>query len=311
MSCAEIVASAIGTACARAALAGNPSDGYGGAVLAFTLAERHARVLARQTSHPAIEPAADIVAATLRRFARDYGGPDARALDLQWQTDIPRGVGLGGSSAIVIATLRAVCKLHGVRIEPSDLAVIALAVETEELGIAAGLQDRVAQAHEGVVFMDFDGRSSLRGGHGHYELLDAGALPPLLIAWRPGAAKDSGGVHAPLRERFARGEAAVIAAMSELGELAREARDAALTGDGSTLAHCADRSFEARRRILELDPRDVRMIECARACGAGANYTGSGGAIVAVCADEDQRTHAAATLADLGAEVLLPTIGGI
>jgi len=33
---------------------------------------------------------------------------------------------------------------------------LALAVETEDLGIAAGLQDRVAQAYQGLVFMDFE-----------------------------------------------------------------------------------------------------------------------------------------------------------
>jgi shikimate kinase len=43
--------------------------------------------------------------------------------------------------------------------------------------------------------------------------------------------------------------------------------------------------------MLELDPRCVEMIETARAAGACANYTGSGGAIVAVCRDEQHRAE--------------------
>ena len=38
----------------------------------------------------------------------------------------------------------------------------------------------------------------------------------------------------------------------------------------------------ARARLVELDPRHLRMVELARELGAAANYAGSGGAIVGV-----------------------------
>ena len=154
------------------------------------------------------------------------------------------------------------------------------------MGIAAGLQDRVAQAFGGLMFMEFDPAA----GPDRYQRLDSALLPPLVVAWRAGAAGDSSAVHAPLRDRHARGEPAVVESMAELGDLARCARDALLAGDRPQLfARCVDRSFDARRRMLELDPRHVEMIACARTAGASANYTGSGGAIVAVCADEVAR----------------------
>ena len=62
---------------------------------------------------------------------------------MRWRTSIPRGVGLGGSSAIVIAVLRALCALHGTELDPARMAELALAIETEDLAIAAGPQDRV------------------------------------------------------------------------------------------------------------------------------------------------------------------------
>ena len=43
------------------------------------------------------------------------------------------------------------------------------AVENVELKIAAGLQDRVAQAYEAPVFMDFSKEFMDRQGYGHYE----------------------------------------------------------------------------------------------------------------------------------------------
>jgi glucuronokinase len=305
MLCAERVGR--GTAFARAALAGNPSDGYGGAVLAFTFAERHAQATAMHAAEPSIEQPVELVGATVRRFANEFE-PSALRTAVAWSTDIPRGVGLGGSSAIVIATLRALCDLHRVAMTPRALAGLALAVETEELGIAAGLQDRVAQTHGGLTFMDFGPGCTGADGHGSYERLEPAGLPPLLIAWCSGAAKDSTTVHAPLRERFARGEPHVLDGMAQLGDVAREARAAVLAGDAGALARCADRSFDARRRMLALHPRHLELIECARGAGAAANYTGSGGAIVAVCSDERQRRRALSDLTCLGAEVVIPTI---
>jgi glucuronokinase len=294
-----------GQALARAGLVGNPSDGYGGAVLAVTVPSLGARASARRAPGRAIDPRSELVGATLDRFAREFERPSAAGeTAIEWSSTIPRGVGLGGSSAIVIAVLRALCGLYGVELAATELAELALAVEVEGLGIVAGLQDRVVQAYGGLMFMDFDPAA----GPDRYEQLDPAQLPPVLVAWRADAGGESHAVHAPLRERHARGEAAVVAALDELGALARRGRDALLAGERLELARCVDSSFEQRRRMLSLDPRHVEMVECARFCGASANYAGSGGAIVAVCAGDAQRAHVAAELQALGCDVLAVTV---
>src|SRR5205807_342590 len=159
-----------GRAYARAALAGNPSDGFGGATLAVTVPDYCAEVEVSPADCDAVEPGSPLVAAALRRFVRETGNGVAK--HLRWRTSIPREVGLGGSSAIVIAALRALCAMHELDIAPGTLAELALAVEVEELGIHAGPQDRFAQAHEGLTFMDFAGDPP------SVERLDTALLPP-------------------------------------------------------------------------------------------------------------------------------------
>ncbi len=278
-----------GRAPARAALAGNPSDGYGGAVLAVAIDRFTAAAEARATQQAATEPPSPLVTATARRFAREF---DSRAQNtsIRWETSIPRSVGLGGSSAIVIAASRALSGLLSVHLTPDRLAAFALAVETEELGVAAGLQDRVAQAYGGLTFMDF---TSMR-----FEPLDPSRLPPLVLAWRTDAAADSGPIHDGLRTRFGRGDATVTEGMRALAQVAREARTALVRQDIGAFAGCADASFDARQRMLRLDPRHVAMIHAARELGAGANYAGSGGAIVAVCRDAGHRAEVLGALGD-------------
>jgi glucuronokinase len=287
---------AVGEAHARAALAGNPSDGYGGAVLAVTLPAFGARAEIGTADQLRVDPPSELVRATVQRFARTAGAPGAEAAAVTWSTTIPRRVGMGGSSAIVIAVLRALCARHGTDLDRSALAELALAVEVEELGIAAGLQDRVAQSYGGLVFMDFDPRS------GAYVTLDQALLPPLLIAWRLESGGLSGAVHSPLRERYEGGEPSVRDGMSELGALARRARRALVAGDRDEFARCVDASFDQRRQMIALDPRHVEMVACARGAGAGVNYAGSGGAVVAVCRDDGHRRQVAQALERLGCD---------
>jgi glucuronokinase len=291
-----------GAALARAALAGNPSDGYGGAVLAVTVPAWTAEADALRARELRVEPANALVEATVRRFARELE-PDVVRTAVRWSTSVPQRVGLGSSSALVIAVLRALCRLHDVELPRSELAELALAVETEELGIVAGLQDRVAQAYEGLTFMDF-GQAASGGSTERYEQLDAQLLPPLLIAWRIDAAADSGDVHALLTRRHRRGDIDVEEAMAALAAAARGARDALVSGHLDAFRSYVDQTFEVRRRLLALDPRCVEMVEVARSHRAGANYTGSGGAIVAVCRNQLHAGEVREALARIGCRVV-------
>jgi glucuronokinase len=302
------MAAASGRALARAALAGNPSDAYGGATLAVVVPEFGAEVRIETVAKAegagiSVEPANRLVAASIARLVRDHGGGEgdvgrAAGLAATWTTSIPREVGLGGSSALVIATLRALAELFGVTFSSAQLAALALAIERDELGIAAGPQDRVAQAFGGLTFMDFDLVHATGEELGRYELLDPGLLPPLYLAYRADAHDQSGAIHGDLRERFDSGDPEIRGAMSELAGHARGARDALLAGDRERFDACVDASFDVRRRIVELDTRHLELVELARALGASANYTGSGGAVVGACRDDDHRRAVVAGLSD-------------
>jgi glucuronokinase len=294
-----------GVAFARAALAGNPSDGYGGAVLALTLPARRATARAWRPDtgspvDPLVDPPSELVTVTVARFTSELAPAAGDATAVSWETTIPQAVGLGGSSAIVIAVLRALSCLWSVTLEPLAMAELALRIEVDDLGIAAGLQDRIAQTHHGLTFMDFG-----TPGPATVHELDACRLPPLLVAWRPESGGHSGEVHAPLRDRHADGEPVVLEAMRSLMRAAHDAERAIGNGDHAALCTAVDASFDARQSMLALDPRHVEMIESARAAGAAANYAGSGGAIVAVCADEAQRARVRVALARISCETLV------
>jgi glucuronokinase len=328
---------ATGVTHARAALLGNPSDGFGGATIAFELPHFAAVVDARESesilieayglrldfpdagalvaagrdhAYPAGGPAA-LLMATAKRFCErlaDPGGDHASiGFELRLRSSsIPPQVGLAGSSAIVIAGLRALCELFAHEIKRELLPGFALACETEELGIAAGLQDRVVQTYGGLVFMDFDPALFKARGYGDYAQLDPELLPPLVVAYKPDAAGDSGVAHAPMHQRFDAGEPEVVETMATIAEFAHEGRAALQTGDRERLGSLMDRNFELRQSIYELDPRHTAMIDAARSVGAAANFAGSGGAVVALPAAGAPIDELRNVLAGMGGTVVVP-----
>jgi hypothetical protein len=63
----------------------------------------------------------------------------------------------------------------------ADFPNVILDVERVELDIACGLQDRVAQAYGGLMFMDFTGHRNI------YTEVDKGLLPPMYLAYNTSA----------------------------------------------------------------------------------------------------------------------------
>ncbi len=357
-------------ACARAGLLGNPSDGYNGKTISVIVRNFFAEVTLYDWEFIEIRPSQEdhgrfssihellhdvelhgyyggvrLIKATIKRFAefcaqRHAAGDPGFELgnetfSIRYTTNIPRQVGMAGSSAIIVATLRALMEFYGVRIPLRVLPSLALSVERNELGIAAGLQDRVIQVYEGVVYMDFSRERmeevcGLQCGHyepldadllpqyqqlqdrqtpcSHYEPLDADLLPPLYIAYTRDRSEPTEVLHNPLRARYDQGDQAVIGAMRDFADLAAEGRTALLAGDKEKLSELMDRNFNTRRKICQLSAPHVRMIETAREQGASAKYCGSGGAIIGVYRDEEMFQQLEQALGQINCGVIKPTL---
>ncbi len=317
---------------ARAGLLGNPSDGYFGRTLSMALRNFSATVTLEESAELHIQPDAhddsvfrnveDLVESVTRQGY--YGGGrllkatiktlfdhcnrhdvvlPAQNFAMRYRSSIPRQVGLAGSSAIVTAALRALMDFFEVDVRKEEQPNLILAAETEELGITAGLQDRVAQVYEGLVYMDFE-RDLMEVGHGLYESLDVHLLPSMFVAYRTQPAKVSGRILNDLRTRWERGDVEVLETLDRIAALASRGRDVLLEGRHDRFAPLMNENFDLRRRIMRIDERDLAMVEAARALGASAKLTGSGGAIIGVFEGVTMKERIAKQLGALGARVI-------
>lgn len=327
----------VGSAPARVGLLGNPSDGYGGRTLGLAVPAFEAivevepsdrlEIVESDDDRPVWSSLADLVervdrhgygtgpqllAATVRTLADvaasvGHPGFDRLGAVIRYRTTIPRSVGLAGSSALVVAALRALGEVTGLELPPPVLASVALRVETEQLGITAGLQDRVVQSLGGLVAMNFgettvDARFGV--SHGYYHQLDPSALPPLYVAYREGAAEPSDGYHRRLRARFEQGDTTVRDTLHHLAGLAVEGEAALRWHDGDRFAELLGENMLLRHRLGPLPDSQLELVDAAERAGSPATFAGSGGAVVGAYADAEQLDRVAAEMATLDAQIL-------
>ncbi|MDX9978646.1 MAG: GHMP kinase [Lentisphaeria bacterium] len=323
---------------ARAGLLGNPSDGYYGKTIAFSIEDFPVDVTIYESPELRIEPGdvdqdhfaslSDLVntvqhygyyggirliKATIKVFAhycQETGIelPD-RNFTIRYFSTVPRLVGLGGSSAICTATFKALMKFYEVRDIPFQLIpTLCWRAESEELGIQCGMQDRVIQVYEGMVFMDFEEQHFLAQNHGHYEWLDTASLPRVYLAYDPNRAEFSGIYHRKLRVLFEEQKKEIVAAMSEFADIAQRGRDAIVAGQTAALPELINANFDLRNRVFKVAAENARMVEYARKAGASAKFAGSGGAIVGTYDDERMYQRLIRELHEIGCTVLRPCI---
>ena len=206
------------------------------------------------------------------------------------------------------ATLRCLMEFYEVEVPKAVQPNVILSVENQELKIAAGLQDRVIQVYEGCIFMDFARELMERQGHGKYERIDEGLLPNLFVAYRTDLAEGSETFHNNIRDRWLAGDPEVVQAMIDFASYAQEVRDLLVNGKGREIGPWLDKNFDRRKAIYNLDPKNVDMVERARAVGAHCKFTGSGGAIVGVYGDEAMFQDIEEAFMGTRAEVVKPII---
>ena len=322
---------------ARAGLLGNPSDGYFGKTLSFAFSNFGVDLRLTESARMRFVPGEvdDAMFDSPRQLVHDlriygyYGGirmlkavaklffeycmerdisfPD-RNFTAEYRINVPRLVGLSGSSAICSAMLKALMKFYGVQIPAEYAPTLCLEAERDELGINCGSQDRVIQMYNGLVFMDFDRTYLEQHEYGRYERLDPALLPNLYVAYDPNRAEESGKAHRKVKKLFEEKRPDILAAMSEFADIAQKGRDALVAGRKDELPALIDSNFDLRDSIFNVTEENRRMVKMARNMGASAKFAGSGGAIVGTYGDEDQFTRLSAALREIGCITLKPAI---
>lgn len=322
---------------ARAGILGNPSDGYFGKIIAVTIKDFKAKVFCEESfelmiqSHkddiPVFKSMQDLVErvelygyyggvrlikAAVKKFTEYCRHQnvqlETKNFTIRYSSDIPRQLGLGGSSAIITAAFRALMEFFDIKIPIEILPTLILEAERDELGINAGFMDRVIQVYEGCVYMDLDKKTIQEKGYGIYERLSPKFLPNLYLAYKPALGKVSGKVLHDIRHGYDRGDPFVLETLRHIAKKAESGKEALLKRDYDKLHQLMDENFDLRSRIMKISESNMEIILTARACGASAKFAGSGGSIIGMYEDEDMFSRLESELGKIGTTVIKPII---
>ena len=323
---------------ARAGLLGNPSDGYFGKTLSIIVRNFGAHVSLYETPelqivaqkqdknifrniHQLVENVNStgyyggdrLVKATIVKFAEYCTNEGIKVqnknFSVRYDSSVPRQVGLAGSSAIITATLRALCKFYEVEIPKPVFPNLVLSAEVDELNINAGLQDRVIQTYEGCVYMDFERSIMEQQGHGNYTSLDPTLLRNIYIAYKVDLGKTSSGmVFNDVKSRFEKGDPLVVDTLNEMADLAKQGKEAIEKQEFDALSELMNTNFDLRTKIMNISDSNMELVQTARDCGASAKFTGSGGSIIGYYPNEEVLKSLLIRLREINARVIKPFI---
>jgi len=303
----------------RIGILGNPSDIYGGKVIAMTIQYR-AKVTIKDSNQLSIkiwngkeadENLKKLIDASLKRLVKEGWIKKKPPIEVAVRTNVPRESGMGGSTAIIVAFLDACRKMLNLTYNNYRLAEIVQKIEHKDLGIVAGYNDRYAITFGGLLFMDFTGKDPDREvweGEPYAKIRNKpikDEIPLLCGYW--GVKRSSGSVHAPIRKRYLEGDSEIIEAVNRLIRLTERGEKAIAESDWETLAELMNENYEITKEVgwaYEIDNklRDIGLKNGAIAAKLGG--AGNGGVMIFLAPKDKKRLLRA--LKDVGAKVFIP-----
>jgi mevalonate kinase len=213
--------------------------------------------------------------------AREAADASEIGFDVDIESAIPLGAGLGSSAAVAVAGIDAATRELGVELSSEELAERAYRVEHDVQEGEASRADTFCSAMGGAVRVA--GEDCRR--------LDAPALP--FVIGYDGGAGDTGALVAGVRELreeydFAADTVSAIGDLVRQGERALDANDSDELGRLMDVNHGLLSALGVSSRSLDA------MVWAAREAGArGAKLTGAGGGGCVVVLDESERSRTA------------------
>jgi len=283
----------------------------------ITSSDYRCSVSSEPGSVPTIEAPLILPRAALAELA-DFGLRE-RGIDLSLRADVRPGTGLGSSSAMAVALVRAISSYLDIPLDKAAVAKMACSIEIERLGMPIGKQDQYASAFGGLNTITFAQHSAahsvdVQGSTDDVEieplLMPVGVQAELesrLLLFSTGMSHDSASILRQQQTSMAT-EQAVIDRLHSIKALAREMCGALQAGEIDQFGSLLDQAWSIKRNLTaDISSTGIDTLYTAgRAAGAlGGKITGAGGGgyMLLYCRDR-HHTNVRAAMARLGAEEL-------
>lgn len=222
---------------------------------------------------------APLVMGVYNRIVRDYG-LEPRPFRITTYNDAPAGSGLGTSSSMVVAILKAFVEWLSLPLGDYEISRLAYEIERKDLGLSGGKQDQYAAAFGGFNFMEFLPEDLVIVNPLKIKRWIVDELEASLVLYFTGVSRSSAAIIDEQRKNTSAGKVEAIEAMHRVKQSAIDMKYALFKGDMDQFARILDRAWEDKKKMATsiTNPGIQKAFEVAMAAGAKAGkVSGAGG----------------------------------
>jgi D-glycero-alpha-D-manno-heptose-7-phosphate kinase len=195
-------------------------------------------------------------------------------------SDAPAGSGLGSSSTMVVAILKAFTEWLNLPLGEYEIAHLAFEIERKDIGLNGGKQDQYAATFGGFNFMEFYGNDRVIVNPLRIKNWIMNELESSLVLYFTGVSRESAKIIDEQSSNTINKKQASIEAMHQLKEDAVNMKEALLKGDIRNFGKLLGDSWESKKKMAtSISNESINAVysKAIKAGAIGGKVSGAGG----------------------------------
>lgn len=242
--------------------------------------------------------------AVYNRIVRDYRGGEPMAVRLTTYSEAPPGSGLGSSSTLVVAMIKAFVEYLNLPLGEYEIARLAYEIERIDAGLAGGRQDQYSATFGGFNFMEFYADERVVVNPLRIKNWIITELESSLVLYFTGVSRASADIISEQRTNVESGSQRSLDASFALKREAVAMKESILKGDFEALAESMRAGWEWKKQLAKQvsNPLIDETYDRAREAGALAGKVSGagGGGFMFFLVDPPRRMEVLRTLQAMG-----------
>lgn len=185
------------------------------------------------------------------RIIKDFNNGKSLSLKITTYCDAPYGSGLGSSSTIVVAILKAFVEFLNISLGEYDIAHLAYEIERVDIGLNGGKQDQYAAAFGGFNFIEFYENDRVIVNPLRVKNWIINELESSIILYYTGISRKSANIIDEQTKNVKMKNKKSIDGLHQLKSDVLKMKDAILKGDILEISKIIEKSWEAKKRTAE------------------------------------------------------------
>jgi D-glycero-alpha-D-manno-heptose-7-phosphate kinase len=222
----------------------------------------------------------DLHKGVYNRIVADFNGGEPLRLDMKTYSDVPAGSGLGSSSTLIVAMVKAYVEWLNLPLDEYEIAGIAYQIERGDLGLSGGKQDQYAAAFGGFNLMEFGAGDRVIVNPLRIKNWIICELESSLVLYHSGVSRESAAIIDQQSRNITEQDARSLEGLMALKESAITMKESILRGELDAFAAAMERSWHSKKETAERISSPAIETAYEVAIGAGAlagKVSGAGG----------------------------------